>query len=217
MGSFPNCERDRGNTSAPVLPLANECQGQLSHTRAIIEVAHSYLCCQDQFHCASRARHRVCSPQFCCWREMRDGTSSLGLTASNEGRRQLCTTRGHPHDSRDPWRLSGPRTAPCTPVVIGVMDINFDPCCCVVMDLDMTLSGSSGWDLTVAPGSGAGHSYQATTPLPHHVSSSITPQCSSCFTSLSLPSAHHILTRCTGSHCRLAIHLWAPRQHPPLC
>lgn len=76
---------------------------------------------------------------------MRDGTGSLGLTVSSEG--------------SDPWRLSGPGTAPCTLVVIGVMDINFEHGYYVVMDLDMTLSGTSGWDLTVAPGSGAGHSY----------------------------------------------------------
>lgn len=42
------------------------------------------------------------------------------------------------------------------------MGINIIPCHCIALDSDMALSGSSGWDLTIAPGSGTGNSQWAT-------------------------------------------------------
>jgi hypothetical protein len=60
-----------------------------------------------------------------------------------------------------------------------------DPCCYIAMDSDMTLRGSSSWDLTVVSGDRAGQSQQAT-PLHPRVSSSISLHSPSCSTSLSL-------------------------------
>lgn len=45
-------------------------------------------------------------------------------------------------------------------VVTGAVDINSDPGCFKVTDLDMTLSSSSGPDNTMAPGENEGHSDQ---------------------------------------------------------
>jgi hypothetical protein len=57
-------------------------------------------------------------------------------------------------------------------VVIWATDIDTDPCCCVATHSDAALSGSSGWDLTVAPGCQTGQ-LQHTTLLYPGVSGSI--------------------------------------------
>jgi hypothetical protein len=55
------------------------------------------------------------------------------------------------------------------------MDMDTDPCPCTVIDPDMVLSGSMGWDFTMTSGGRAGHSQEAI-PLYPYMSSSTSLQ-----------------------------------------
>lgn len=50
-------------------------------------------------------------------------------------------------------------------VIIWAMNIYTEPCCWLVMDTDMALSSSTGWDFTMVSGGSTGFSHQA---VPHH-------------------------------------------------
>lgn len=78
------------------------------------------------------------------------------------------------------------------------------------MDLDMALSGSTGWDFTVTPDGWAGYSQQA---ISLHPLTSPVPFLSvmlKLFIILFLPSVHHVLAHCSSSCCRWAMWLVGP-------
>lgn len=91
------------------------------------------------------------------------------------------------------------------------MHIDTDSCNCIVTDPDMALSDKSGWDLTIAPGDGSGHSQEAP-PLHLEVISSISLHHAQAAPLLFLSN---LFTHCGCPQCRLALNLTAPGWHPP--
>jgi hypothetical protein len=97
------------------------------------------------------------------------------------------------------------------------MDIDSGPCHCVAKNPDLALSSSSGWDLTTAPGGGAGHSQQATSLDPPD------------FSTIYLHNAQagpllflsHLTTtnimHCGNSYCKMATWLMGPWVASSIC
>lgn len=80
---------------------------------------------------------------------------------SSEGQDQLYAALGCQHGSR---QQSRPEISSRLLLVIWVLAMDTNPCCCMAMDPDMVLNSSMGWDFTMVSGGSAGCSHQAVPP-----------------------------------------------------